>query len=143
MKNQILNNYDLLSEGEYHDFFEIVYIDDEFIIYACPNWKYNIPYFQFYRKNKINSYCRISMENPIYLEKSKENILTKNELNKLINILNTQVKDSRYIKKSFLGSNSWEYIQYILNDIYESSGSKVYLENKLDIPDYTLLPTID
>lgn len=103
MKNQTLNNYDILSKGEYHDFFEIVYIDDEIIIYACPNWKYNIPYFQFYRKNKINSYCRISMESPIYLEKSKENILTKNELNKLINILNNEVKNSRYIKKIFSG----------------------------------------
>ena len=126
------------------DFF---YNGQRYLIDKVNNWNYNNQlYFIIFRDNETFDHCRISMMEPKYLGfEGEELVLSKEEINCMINTLNSKLDKSRlsfdqYVMVDTEGS-IWQYIIARINEFNGNGDDKKYplYSLNLPMPDYTLL----
>ena len=110
-------------------------------IESCVNLDIQYPYFRYIRSKADDEYgkiCRIRLDKPEYIIHKGDIILTKQERDKLIQILNSKrfwspLPNSQSVWRCLLDSNRCGYQWY--------NKSTIDLDYKM--PDYSLLPTSD
>ncbi len=103
-----------------------------------------LPYFKIvvfdYNKKEVVGLCRISMYEPKYLTGYGENmILNKDQVNKLINLLNGHRSIRYNVDDVDHDLTNWEYGIFAMNRDFKMSGIKYHIPNNLKIPDYIKL----
>lgn len=134
---QIRLSYDAYDLGE--ETFEegaVVYSDDNFEIETVLNLKLDFKYFKFIRYEDITKFgkvCRIRIDKPEYVYYKDDTILSKDEKEKLLSILNRKLQNV---------NSYWERLIELTWLTYRCYSNDQYPTSIPDIPDYNKLEEI-
>ena len=149
-----INYFDVGAED--NGFFNLVRLPENLTLITMPT-KDNTLYFGIMDESDIDNlkFCRISMEEPKYMNLSKNETLklSKSQLNIIIDFLNNTKYEhplsfhilGKHVYKSF--NSGWEFIlfdmNYELSNVYWNGKDEIYVPMNFPIPDYSKLETID
>ena len=101
-----------------------------------PNDVEGLFYFKVYDRFDSKRYCRISMTEPTYIgEQDEKLILSERDVLELIEFFKQEQTNSQNMP---LGINNWELLIED-NNLEADSNSYMYIDNNLEIPDYSKL----